>query len=191
MFRINMLILNYIIILVESVTPGIRDGKESLSNEEIHILMEKGKFLSSLSQASLFLLLMVILFGFFFIMSRINKIKKKRESKAAAVSEMTAKELEALLGDDLSEGFISLDKMSRDELRILAKKELEKEGRKPGEIEYLKGPLDWDDVDEDFQPRPKVIRSDLSKQIIPKPDENNGAEISDEDINSPPEDMLE
>ena len=190
MLGISSLIFNCTIIFADSVTPRIRDGRTSLSNEEMRVLLERGKFLSTLSQASLFLLLAVILFGVFFILNRIKQLKKKREKSLALVSEMTTEELETLLGDDLSEGMLSLDRMTRKEMKIIAEKELAKQGRKPGDIEYLKGPLDWDDIDENFQPRPKVIRSDFSKQI-PESDEKNGTEISDRDTDSPPEDILE
>lgn len=180
MFRINGLILNCYCILFGSVTPHIRDGKEPLSQDELRILLDKGKFLSKLSLTSMLLLLVVILGGIFFIMIRVRKLKKLREKNLNITSEMTDQEIETLYGDDLPEEMTSLDRMSRKEMKIIAEKELEKEGRKPGEIEYTKGPLDWDDVDDDFQPRPKVIRSDLSKDIEPDLNENDESKKSDD-----------
>lgn len=126
----------------------------------------------------------IILFVYFIYVSlrRYNKAKEKRRQRALSVAELTPEELEKLYGGDFPEEFASLDKMSREELRILAYKELEKQGRKPGEVDYLKGPLDWDDVDENFQPRPKVIRSDISKVELQRSQSGTKNEPRNQDV---------
>jgi hypothetical protein len=108
-----------------------------------------------------FLVLLVYWIGI--SIKRYFSAKAKRKKSALSLSDLSPEELQRLYGSDLPEEFTSPESMSRDELKLLALKELEKQGRKPGDIDYRKGPLDWDDVDENFHPRPKVIRSDISK----------------------------
>ena len=122
---------------------------------------------------------------------RYMQAKEKKRKDAVKLSELSPEELERLYGGNFPDEFASIDKMSREELKLLAKKELEKQGRKPGEVDYRKGPLDWEDVDENFRPRPKVIRSDISKIDIEKTsrDEEEKSKKDNNDVNlsTPPE----
>lgn len=109
---------------------------------------------------NIFIVVFVVFMLFYFLirLKSYRSVMKRRSD----VSEMTPEELRAIYGgEDIPDIDRSLDRLSREELRIIAEKELEKRGIKPGEKDFFKGPLDWDDLDENFQPRPKIIRSDL------------------------------
>lgn len=167
--NLNGLIPLLHVCLFASVTPLVRDTQRT----DPHETLQRMVFITNLTRASMYLLLFVVIFGVLFLILRMKKIRDKHQKDKITVSEITPEELKAIYGDDLPEGFASIDKMSREELRIVAEKELEKEGRKIGEIDYLKGPLDWDDVDENFKPRPKVVRSDLSRPVEKAKDEED------------------
>jgi len=112
----------------------------------------------------IFLLLGAVIYSII----RLRKIKAKKKKDQRSL-ELTREEAEALFKqEEFAADVKGLERMSREELRIMAEKELQKQGLKPGEKNFLKGPLDWDDVDENFRPRPKIIRSDFSKMDIPK-----------------------
>jgi hypothetical protein len=139
-----------------------------------------------------------LLFVLMFILLKYRSFKKK--NKRAMKLDLTSEELKALYGDDMPVEIGNLEKLSREELRIIAEKELEKQGLKPGERDYLKGPLDWDDLDENFRPRPKVIRSEISgmdnSKISDKykdTEKQAGEESKSEkdELSSPPNDVLE
>ena len=97
-----------------------------------------------------------------YLFYRFKKFKAEQKKKSLP-SDMSPEEIKAIYGEDSMEGIFNVDRMSRDELRIIAEKELEKEGLKPGDKNFFKGPLDWEDIDEDFKPRPKAIISDFSE----------------------------
>lgn len=175
--NLNGLILSIHAWLFTSITPIVRDS-QSESKQEV---LDKMIHITNLTRASFFLPLLAFLFGLAFLLIRMKKIRENAEKDKIKLSEMTPEELKAIYGDDLPEGFASIDKMSRDELRVVAEKELEKEGREVGEPEYLKGPLDWDDVDDNFQPRPKVIRSELSRSVDDESDNLESKKSDSED----------
>ena len=153
--------------LFTSVTFHVRDAQHENPREALDRMI----YITNLTRASMILLLLVVVFGVVFLILRMKRMREKQQKSKIKISEMTPEELKAIYGEDLPEGFASIDKMSLDELRVIAEKELEKEGRKVGEPDYLKGPIDWDDVDDDFKPRPKVIRSELSRPIDTEKDD--------------------
>lgn len=157
------------VLLLTSVSPYVRDTQRT----DPHEALQRMVYITNLTRVSMYLLFFVVIFGVIFLLLRMKKIRDKHQESKIKISEMTPEELKVIYRDDLPEGFASIDKMSREELRVIAEKELEKEGRKVGEKDYLKGPLDWDDIDEDFQPRPKIIRSDLSRPVETKKDKKD------------------
>ncbi len=174
--NLNGLIPFLHVFILTSVSPHVRDTQRT----DPHEALERMVYITNLTRASMYLLLFVVIFGVVFLLLRMKKIRDKQQKSKIKISEITPEELKAIYGDDLPKGFASIDKLSREELRAIAEKELEKEGRKVGEKDYLKGPLDWDDIDEDFQPRPKIIRSDLSRPVETKKDKENKEDAESE-----------
>lgn len=135
----------------------------------------------------------ILAFLIFLVIKSINRYivaRKNTRKRKESISGLTKEELEQLYGGDYPDKFTSLDNMSREELKLLAKKELEKQGLKPGDKDYFKGPLDWEDVDENFKPRPKIIRSEISKVEIDKTSDDKKSDSpsqSNSDETPPPQ----
>ena len=151
--------------ILNSVTPLARE--EQAQSREVPI--KEVLYIYRLSQITVFVVIGFILFGLIYFLIRYRNFKKKEKTARMDASEFTHEEIKAIYGEDLPEEMLSPDKLSREALKSIAEKELAREGKKPGDVKYFDGPLDWDDVDEKFHPKPKIIRSEFSKdEVSPK-----------------------
>ena len=157
-------------LILTSVSPGLLDDKPKPDPARVEQIL----YISRLSQIMIFVVAGFILFGLIYFLVKYYRFKQNERTARTNTSELTPEEIKTLYGEDLPEDMLRPDKLNRDALRGIAAKELAKEGRKVGEKNFFEGPLDWEDVDENFQPRPKVIRSDFSDvQKPPKSPSND------------------
>lgn len=157
-------------VILTSVSPRLLDDTPKPDPARVEQIL----YISRLSLITVLVVVGFILFGLVYFLVKYRRFKQNEKTVRTRVSELTSEEIETLYGEDLPEDMLRPDKLNRDALRSIAAKELAKEGRKVGEKNFFEGPLDWEDVDENFQPRPKVIRSDFSDvQKLPKSPPND------------------
>ena len=156
--RFDSLIRTSLPVVFTSITPKLLDDKPKPDPARVEQIL----YISRLSQIMIFVVAGFILFGLIYFLVKYYRFKQNEKTARTNASELTSEEINTLYGEDLPEDMLRPDRLNRDALRSIAAKELAKEGRKVGEKNFFEGPLDWEDVDENFQPRPKVIRSDFS-----------------------------
>jgi hypothetical protein len=157
-------------LIFTSISPRVLDTQPKPDPARVEQIL----YISRLSQITILVVVGFILFGLIYFLVKFHRFRQNEKTSRTKASELTPEEIKALYGENLPEDMLSPDKLDRDSLRSIAEKELAKEGRKVGEKNFFEGPLDWEDVDENFQPRPKVVRSDFSEfQKLSKTPENN------------------
>jgi hypothetical protein len=140
-----------------SITAKVVEAKPQPDPSQVERIL----YISRLSQITILVVVGFILFGLLYFLIKFRRFRQNEKTARTKASELTPEEIKTLYGENLPENMLSPDKLNRDALRSIAEKELAKAGRKVGEKNFFEGPLDWEDVDENFQPRPKVIRSDF------------------------------